>query len=587
MVEGQDPELPEKARGGPAGRLDSALKVWAAFQYKMVSLGFKKAMLLAFLCGLTTTLAMPPLFLWPLLFLTLPPLVWLIDSLMTGDNAATDPVAKPAYNSRQRLLRLAGLGWSFGFGHLLVSLYWIGSSFLVEADKFAWALPFAVTLLPAALAIFYSAAFTACGLYWPKGPERLIVFAIAIFAVDWLRGHIFTGFPWNLIGHSLTSPDYLMQSLSLFGLYGLSALAVLIFAAPATLFRTVPNHSHSKPIITPSQAAPSILALIMLCALFGYGALRLTLAGPTKFTNGVELVLIQPNVPQKQKVDPAQRTQVLQRAMNLTATTLANAAPRPKSGDNSPAARLIIWPETAVPFALNQVENLQKTLAEYLQPGDQLITGAYNLEGTSQADARAYNSLFLIDPPGTIAAKFDKHHLVPFGEYLPFPEIFSAIGFEALVRMRGGFAIGPPPRPIKTAAAPPFLPFICYEAIFPFDRSEAGTARWLLNISNDGWFGHTAGPHQHAHFVRLRTVETGLPMVRLVNGGISAVYDGLGRTVTATQLGEAKAIFSALPQAEPGVMSAFSRALLFIFLLSAHAGIIRLMKNFDKRREIL
>ena len=570
MVDGQDHALPLYWR---------PLAKWAAFQNWVGASGFKTSLFLAFFSGLISTLAMPPLFLWPLLFLTLPPLIWLIDTINRQDTTAR--------SRRQRLLRLFCLGWSFGFGYLLVSLYWIGSSFLVEADKFAWALPFAVTLLPAALAIFYGAAFLLCGLHWPKGPERLIVFAFAIFAVDWLRGHIFTGFPWNLIGHSLTSPDQFMQSLSLFGLYGLSALAVLIFAAPATL--VTPPRSPQRPphALTPSNLAPTCLALLTLAGLYIYGTIRLANSGPTEFTPGVELLLIQPNVPQKQKVNPAQRAEVLQRAMDLTAATLADAAPRRQSGNNTPEARLIIWPETAVPFALNQVENLQKTLAGYLEPGDQIITGAYNLEGTSAADARAYNSLFLIDRPGTIAAKFDKHHLVPFGEYLPFPELFTAIGFEALVRMRGGFAIGDPPQPIETLSTPPFLPFICYEAIFPFGRSSAGKTGWLLNISNDGWFGHTAGPYQHAHFVRLRTVETGLPMVRLVNGGISAVYDGLGRTVTATKLGETTGIFSRLPLAETSALGAIPRAFLLILLILVYSATICAMKNFDKEREIL
>ncbi len=547
----------------------------------ITNLSTKKQSLLAIGMGAFSTLAMPPVFFWPILFITLSFLMWLIDA----------NVFHPDKNQKYPLLirckKAALIGWGFGFGYFFVSLYWIGSSFLVEFDKFGWALPFAITLLPAGLALFYSAAFALCAALWVRGPERLIIFASVIYALDWLRGHILTGFPWNLMGHALTGNEAMMQSVSVFGIYGLSAIACLIFASPATVFKA--NQSKDAGTISLknwSQNTPLILAMASLLGLYCFGQIRLNQSGPTKFIEDIDLVLVQPNVPQKDKVNPERRSHAFQKVLKLTNDHLLAQSESVTTRNNK---RLIIWPETAIPFVLSTSSPIIDKLKTLLGPTDQLITGAFRIEKSKQQEAqqasqiKIFNALFVVNDQGEITSHYDKHHLVPFGEYLPFPKLLSTIGFKTLVQLRGGFEPGPTPTPVSVNSAPPFLPFICYEAIFPLQMNKTNqTAKWLLNISNDGWFGHTVGPYQHAHMVRLRTIETGLPMVRVVNGGITVVFDGLGRKVIESKLGKTQVLTTKLPNSiAPGTGGQLGNLWTIIALMASFI-LVSTMKNFDK-----
>ena len=527
---------------------------------------------LSIFCGAISTLAMPPLFLWPVLFLTMPIMVRLID--IAVDNS---PPTQTSNLIQDKRLKAALYGFGFGFGYFFFSLYWIGSSFLVEADKFAWALPFALTILPAGLSLFYTLAFALCAWGWPKGPERLVVFALAMFAADWLRGHILTGFPWNLLGHSLTGNEAMMQSVSFFGLYGLTAIACLIFASPANLYCR--RQKKYDLWVKKSGYVPMLIALLSLPAIALLGQARLSHYGLTQYVPNLELVLVQPNIPQIEKVNPNLRLKAFQKTLDLTAKNI-------KASKNN---KLIIWPETAVPYALNKSTALKNKLASLLSPTDQLITGAFRVENENQKDNeknqsfQVYNSLYVLNNKGQVTTRYDKHHLVPFGEYLPFPSLFKVIGFEALVRLRGGFARGQNPSPIPLDNAPPFLPYICYEAIFPdLINPQTEQAKWLLNISNDGWFGQTTGPYQHAHMVRLRTIETGLPMVRVVNGGITAVFDGLGRVLIKTHLNKKQLITTKLPKTIDVDRTTLIRYLTTFFIVICCYILISTMKFFDK-----
>ncbi len=499
-------------------------------------------LMLAVLAGAVSTLAMAPVSFWPVLFFTLPVLIWLID-IAQGHEATNTP--SEAHSVYAVITRLALTGWAFGFGYFFVSLYWIGSSFLVEFDKFGWALPFAVTLLPAGLAMFYAAGFALTYPLWTKGPSRIFTFSLAIFIVDWLRGHILTGFPWNLIGHSLTGQLEFMQNIPLFGIYGLSALAAFIFASPATLL----NLKSDKPAEKFINSTPVLLSLLLLAGLWSYGVWRLNQLGPTSFRNHVELVIVQPNIAQRDKISTNGRIASLKKTIQLT----EKLPPLDKSKHQQ---RLIIWPETAIAFALNKSPEILKRLEQLIEPDTTLITGAFQLKtgdhkAANPAEIKIYNSLFVINHQGKITARFDKHHLVPFGEYLPFPKLFRAIGLKALAEERGGFAIGPEAAPVELTTDLSFWPSICYEAIFPLSSSiRSSGATWLLNISNDAWFGQTVGPYQHAHHVRLRAVETGLPMVRVVNGGISVIYDGAGRETQKTKLNTIQVLSAKLPETE-------------------------------------
>lgn len=538
----------------------------------IASLSKAKKFGLSILCGALSTLAMPPLFLWPVLFLTLPIMVRLIDTAV--DNFPSET----SNNSKQNRGVIAALyGFGFGFGYFFFSLYWIGSSFLVEAEKFAWALPFAVTILPAGLSLFYSLAFALCAWSWPKGSERLIVFALAMFAADWLRGHILTGFPWNLLGHSLTGNEAMMQSVSFFGLYGLTAIACLIFASPVCLYCRAQNQYSLW--VKKSGYVPVLIAVLSLPALALLGQARLSHHGPTQYVPNLDLILVQPNIPQIEKVSSDLRIKAFEKTFAFTQ----------KNINNNKNNRLIIWPETAVPYALNKSTVLKNKLASLLSPTDQLITGAYRVEnekqngGEQEQSLQVYNSLYVLNNKGKITSWYNKHHLVPFGEYLPFPNLLKVIGLEVLVRLRGGFTKGQKPSLMPLDNAPPFLPYICYEAIFPDQiNPQKEQAKWLLNISNDGWFGQTAGPYQHAHMVRLRTLESGLPMVRVVNGGITAVFDGLGRTLINTRLNKKELITTKLPKTINLDQTAFMRFLTTFFIVMCCYLLISTMKFFDK-----
>lgn len=555
----------------------------ASIPARIKGLSLKKQLGLALTCGIFSTLALPPLFLWPVLFLTLPPMLWLIDAATSTQSATQNQSLKT------RLVKAALYGWAFGMGYFSFSLYWIGNSFLVEAEKYAWAMPFAVIGLPALIAWFYGLATAICASLWPKGAERLIIFALAIMAVDTLRSIIFTGFPWTLIGHSLTGNQAFMQSVSVFGLYGLSAIAAFIFASPACLYAR--DHNLQSKVTGWQPIAPFMLAIITLGTLYGFGYYRLSLHKSFVFEPDLELILIQPNIPQTEKVNPKLRINALQKTLKMTEQALIEAQNETQT-TNPSTKRIIIWPETAIPFALNEATEIQERIASLLSKGDQLITGAYKLERAKDKTGnrqvlKVYNSLFVLDDQGKIKASYDKHHLVPFGEYLPFPKLLAAIGFKAMVRVRSGFSQGKPPTPLPLAAAPAFLPSICYEAIFPLTlTSDIQAAKWLLNISNDGWFGKTAGPYQHAHMVRMRTLEVGLPIVRVVNGGISGVYDGLGREISTTKLGQKTSLKIKLPKPVAALSKPLNPLILTLLFLLMSFVLIIILKIFDKTHEI-
>ena len=548
----------------------------------MSKLPKKQKYLLAFLLGIFSTLAMPPISFWPILFITFPVLIWLVDGTVFAENKA--PTESKIKFNKSQLKQIGIICWAFGFGYLLVSLYWLGSSFLVEPEKFGWVLPFAVTLLPAFLGLFYSIPLILGSLFWTTGPERLIIFSLSIFCADWLRSHILTGFPWNLIGHSLTGQLEFMQSISVFGLFGLSAIAALIFSTPALLASPLDDAKKTAEIQTHfsiSKILPLAFSALVLIGMYGFGVLRIASEGPTKFLKEYELVLVQPNISQKDKVDLKKRPGALLKTIELTETL-------PELDKNKFEHRLIIWPETAIPFALNRSPTILKRLDEMLAERSTLISGAFHVENNqdlnSTSNYQVYNSLFVVNDRGEIESLYDKNHLVPFGEYLPFPQLFRWLGLKAIADERGGFKIGPEPKPLQLTKAPSFLPSICYEAIFPLPENTAQQgAKWLLNISNDGWFGQTVGPHQHLHQVRLRALETGLPMVRSVNGGMSAIFDGIGRVVKKTSLNKTEIVISKLPKTSKIINLPLPKELLSFLVLLTFGVLISTEKILTNR----
>jgi apolipoprotein N-acyltransferase len=482
--------------------------------------GWRRAAI-AFGAGAVSVLALAPVNAWPVLFLTFPVLVWLLDGAGAGALAGMGGAAI--------------VGWCFGFGYFLAGLYWIGFAFLVDVKTFGWLLPFAVLGLPAGLAVFTGLGFALARALWTRGPARLLALAVALTASEWLRGHLLSGFPWNAFGYALTGSLTLAQGSALVGLWGLTFFAVFLFASPAVLADEPADHDRG-------WLAP-VLGLGVLAALAAYGGVRLAQA-PASFVPGVRLRIMQPNLPQDDKFNYAAKQQVMSRYLALSQRA------EPGSAGLKDVTHLI-WPESAFPFFLTREPDALAQIAALLANRTVLVTGAARIaEPAGDAQGlRAFNSIYVIDRDGSILAVYDKVHLVPFGEYLPFQDLLERLGLMQLTKVQGGFLAGDRRHVLALKDAPAFLPLICYEIIFPDDAVPKGERPgWLLNVTNDGWFGNSSGPYQHFQQARVRAIEQGLPLVRAANTGISAVVDPYGRIVEALPLGAEGAIDSALPQ---------------------------------------
>jgi apolipoprotein N-acyltransferase len=488
----------------------------------MLAWGWRRA-LIAFLAGAVTTLALPPFNLWPLPFLTFPVLVWLIDGSAAGRLGGVTAAA--------------AAGWWFGFGYFLAGLYWIGHAFLVDAKTFGWLLPFAVIALPAGLALFTALGAALARMLWARGATRVIALAVAMTVAEWLRGHLLTGFPWNTFGYALATQLTIAQTASLIGIWGLTFIAIAVYSAPAVLADDPADTRHR-------WLAPA-LAVVVIAGLAGYGLWRLDRT-PTILVDGVRLRLMQPNIQQDQRFNYSQRQAVMDRY-----AALSDRASGPNASGLSDVTHLI-WPESAFPFFLTREADALAQIAKLLPEGTVLITGAVRAPETvpTEAVTRAYNSIYVLDHDATILSIYDKVHLVPFGEYLPLQDLLERFGFTQLVRVRGGFIPGDRRRAIAAPRAPHFLPLVCYEVAFPGEAVPRGERPgWMLNLTNDGWFGRSPGPHQHLQQARVRAIEEGLPLVRAANSGISAVVDPVGRVINSLPLGTEGVLDAPLPRA--------------------------------------
>jgi apolipoprotein N-acyltransferase len=302
---------------------------------------------------------------------------------------------------------------------------------------------------------------------------------------------------------------------------------------------------------------------VVLAAAFGYGATRLW-SHPTEYVSGVKLRIMQPNLPQDDKFNYSAKAQVMDRYLRLS-----DRATGPQSNGVHDVTHLI-WPEAAFPFFLTREPDALAQIAGLLKPSTVLITGA--VRAASNASARnpqAYNSIYVVDPDGSIRDIYDKVHLVPFGEYLPFQRLLERLGMMQLTKVAGGFMSGDRRRAIDLPGAPKMLPLICYEAIFPGAAVPAGERPgWLVNVTNDGWFGISTGPYQHFQQARVLAIAEGLPLVRAANTGISAVIDPVGRVVNALPLGIEGVLDARLPAAiEPTIYVRYGNYFLVLVLV--------------------
>lgn len=481
-----------------------------------------RAALAAFAAGAGSVLAMAPFFASPVLFISLPVLIWLSDGAV-GRKASPFAAFWP--------------GWWFGFGYFLLGLFWIGEAFLVEADRFLWLLPVAVTLLPAGLAIFFGLATTAAAALHRRGLGRVTALALALSASEWLRGHILTGFPWNTLGYALTMPLPLMQWAGLIGIYGLTLAAVLIFATPA-LYLADRGNAPGTTLRALALATVPLLAM-MLC---GVVMLATITEAPVP---GVRIRLVQPSVPQREKWRPENQRQIF-----FDHIELSRQKPDGSPDEQMNGIAAVVWPEAAMPFQPLNTPVALAAIADMLPAGKVLIAGALRTVERPSGPIEARNSLMIFNDQGAAIAIYDKLHLVPFGEYLPARWLLERIGLEEIAHSRGGFGIGDSPRPLLLAnGLPAMLPLICYEAIFPATLVQtAQRPQVMVNVTNDGWFGDSTGPRQHFHQARVRAVEEGLPLVRAANNGISAVIAPSGRIVASIGLNRRGSIDADLPR---------------------------------------
>jgi apolipoprotein N-acyltransferase len=416
-----------------------------------------------------------------------------------------------------------GLGWLWGMGFFVPCLYWVALSMFVDIGQFWWMVPFAVLGLPAQQSVFCGLAL-ACSRFTLRLNRSVQIVTLAAWwtAGEWLRGHMFTGFPWVLIGYTWSGewPGLLagLQFASIGGIYGLSFVTVVLAILPAL---AVGSDSRWKPLT---------LCAVGFSALIAWGEFRLA-RYPTELTPTM-VRIVSTDAPHLAEFDPGQAQRDFQQILALA------------SAPGHDKAVIQAWPEGSVETAVNRNAGVRSAMVAALPAGGIVLAGTFDAQG-SGADLQEWNSVAAIDSGGAIVGMYHKHHLVPFGEYVP---LRSLLPVNQIAEARFDFSIGPGPQTIALPGLPSVAPIICYEAIFPGHVvDESNRPGWMLNVTDDGWFGRSIGPAQHFAIARVRAVEEGLPLVRSANGGISGVIDPVGRVVARLGLAEVGKLDVALP----------------------------------------
>ncbi len=447
----------------------------------------------AFLLGVCATLTLAPFYFFPLIIPAYAGLFLLLEKSASRKRAFAD-------------------GWWWGWGFYISGLYWFCIALLTDVEKFAWAIPFCLFGLNAIIAIYPAVACLLFFMLKIKDSDNRIynsfLFATIWVLTEYARGHLFSGFPWNLAGYSFGFSEVSLQLASVIGAYGLTFFAVLLAVSFVSL--------RDRRMFT-----------LFLCIFFaasliwGYFRLERSVAGKE---SGAVLRLVQANIKQHHKWNPDLQRHNLEEYIKLT------------SSEGAEKVTHIIWPETAVPYPLRSDTPLTRYLGNALPPSAILITGALRMEGAGQ-EYQFYNSAVAINKEGKIIGNYDKHALVPFGEFLPLRFLIP----KSLKLPVGDsdFSTGTGVQTFNWQGLPPVSPLICYEAIFPeLAVNSQNRPGWLLNITNDAWFGMSSGPYQHFEMARMRAVEQGLPLIRVANTGITAYIDEYGRVKNKIDLGE-------------------------------------------------
>ena len=496
--------------------------------------------LAAYVFGVFSTLTLAPFFLFPLLIPSFSGLLWLLD----------------AAPSRRRMFLD---GWWWGWGFYMTGLYWMCIALLTDPEKFGWLIPPALFGLTGVIALYPAIACWLMSWLRVRGLSKIVVFTIIWTLVDYARGHLFTGFPWNLPGYSFNFSNASLQMASLVGIYGLSWFALLLATSPVAL------GIKKKGVIY----VASLWMLFLLGSVWGAGRLHQANSIPEaqRTVSGVMLRLVQADIDQPHKWDFALQMAGLQENIGLTRSPgLENVTH-------------VIWPETAVPFVMSKGAPIAFKLGAMLPPDKILITGTVRSE-TEGESWRVWNSLMALDHGGTILGSYDKIHLVPFGEFLPLRRLFPKKWLTPVGDT--DFSSGTAGHLVELPGLPPVLPLICFEVIFPeLLLPDELHPQWLLSVTNDAWFGTSTGPYQHFEMARMRAVEQGIPLVRVANTGISAVVDSFGQVIATMPLGVKGIIDVKLPAAQgANTIYNYIKRLIIPFLVLV--GMALILKQYNK-----
>lgn len=463
----------------------------------------------AVLLGALGAAAFAPVHALPAMLISLVALFWLIQG---------SPSRRGAF----------AVAWVWGFGQFAAGNFWIANSFLIDAPKFGWMIPPIIGGLAAFLALYPGLVGA---VLWRKddlGPARILAFASLFTIGEWLRGHVLTGYPWNLVGYVWEVSPAMMQSAALWGAWGLGFVTVLLFTLPA-MFGRVTDRRH---------AAAFGGGLALLAALWLGGAWRLDGAANAHVPD-VRLRIIQANISQAEKMQGGFGIQHLEKHVALTRGT-----------PGFTETTHVIWPESAANFLLDREPDLRQFIASAVPPGGALLTGTIRGWPQSGDLDEIWNSLAVMNGAGEVTAHADKAHLVPLGEYVPLRDYFPFI--NKLTPGKMDFSAAPGPQTVAVPGAPDAGPLICYEVIFPGAvTDESHRPQWLVNVTNDGWFGMSPGPYQHFTASRFRAVEEGLPLIRAANTGVSGIIDSYGRIESISALGTEAVLDGLLPVALP------------------------------------
>ncbi len=432
-------------------------------------------------------------------------------------------------NNCQKYKSVFYCGLLFGFGFFLAGNYWIAIALLVDAKQHAWLIPFALTLIPLALATYItltclSYKYAINRLKINQTYQKIIIFAILWLFFEILRANLFSGFPWNLIGYSWLFSIALSQIASIFGIYGLSFFAILCFLLP-TLFITSSGNKISYVNLLKAGKQNqiffiTIISLAVASFIFGYNKLSST----KLVTKDYKIRIVQANIKQNLKWDPQEKFKNFIEHIKLS------------NKEDIDKVDMVVWSEASIPYAINNDPDLMSALSQATPKEGILISG-----GIRANNNKYWNSIFVFNKGG-IKSHYDKHHLVPFGEYIPLQNYVPFI--KKITQGSEGFSKGDGASHISINQDISISPLICYEAIFTSYAVDKNSKKpdLLINLTNDSWFGNSTGPYQHLAMARMRSIEQNIPMIRVANSGISAYIDPLGRIKKKTKLND-KGIF--------------------------------------------